>query len=133
MVIEFIQASPRLSIIGISVGVSLFISIINYFVLDKDKVKAMKIRQKELQKEIKNNKDNPAKVMELQKEMMGQVGDNFKHSLKPMLITIIPILVVFGWIKGVFAETTLAGSWFWYYLVSALVASMFFRKVFKLP
>jgi len=68
MVIEFIQASPRLSIIGISVGVSLFISIINYFVLDKDKVKAMKIRQKELQKEIKNNKDNPAKVMEYKRK-----------------------------------------------------------------
>jgi uncharacterized membrane protein (DUF106 family) len=130
---EIIMAYPRASIITFAALISLFISLINYFVLDKDKVRSMKARQKELNKEMKEHKDNPAKVMELQKELMSHVGENFKHSFKPMLITIIPVLVAFLWVKGIFAETSIASSWFWYYLISAIAFSMIFRKVFKLP
>ncbi len=133
MVIEYIQANPKLSIVAIAVAISFFISLINFFVLDKEKMFAGKKRQKELQKEMKDHKDDPAKVMELQKELMSHVGDTFKHSFKPMLITIIPILLIFGWIKGVYAETTISGSWFWWYLISAIASSLVFRKLFKLP
>ncbi|NCO11520.1 hypothetical protein CO038_03960 [Candidatus Pacearchaeota archaeon CG_4_9_14_0_2_um_filter_39_13] len=131
--IEFIQANPRVSIIGIAVLISFFISLVNFFVLDKEKIRDSKKRQKELQQSMKEYKDDPAKIMELNKEMMAHVGDSFKHSLKPMIITVVPILIVFGWIKGVFAETTIAGSWFWWYLGSAIASSLIFRKLFKLP
>ncbi|OIO80533.1 hypothetical protein AUJ84_03205 [Candidatus Pacearchaeota archaeon CG1_02_32_132] len=133
MIIEFINAQPRTSIIIISILVSFFISLINFFVLDKEKMRTSRARQKELQQEMKKYKDNPAKIMEMQKEMMTHVGDSFKHSLKPMLITLIPILLVFSWIRGVFLETTIAKTWFWYYLVSAIAGSLVFRKLFKLP
>lgn len=133
MIIEFINAQPRTSIIIISILVSFFISLINFFVLDKEKMRTSRARQKELQQEMKKYKDNPAKVMEMQKEMMSHVGDSFKHSLKPMLITLIPILLVFSWIRGVFLETTIAKTWFWYYLISAIAGSLVFRKLFKLP
>ncbi|MDP4039330.1 MAG: EMC3/TMCO1 family protein [Candidatus Pacearchaeota archaeon] len=128
---EFIIANPKISIIVISGLISLFISLVNYFVMDKEKVMKGKERQKELQKEIKANKDNPSKIMELQKEMMSHVGENFKHSLKPMMITMLPILVVFWWIKDIFAESF--SGWFWWYLISAIVFSIIFRKIFKLP
>lgn len=128
---DIIQANPKISIIIISGFVSLFISLVNYFVLDKDKVKAGKEKQKKLQAEIKLHKDNPQKMMELNKEMMGHVGENFKHSFRPMLITLIPILVVFAWIRNVF--TDVLSGWIWWYLVSAIIFSMVFRKVFKLP
>jgi len=36
-------------------------------------------------------------------------------------------------VRGVYAETTLASSWFWYYLVSAMIGSIIFRKILKLP
>jgi uncharacterized membrane protein (DUF106 family) len=133
MVIDYIQTNPKISIIVIASLVSLFISLINYFVMDKDKVRKMKSRQKELNKEMKENKHNPEKVLELNKELMSHIGENFRHSIKPMLITIIPVLVVFSWIKNIFAETAISGSWFWWYLVAAIVASMVFRKLFKLP
>jgi uncharacterized membrane protein (DUF106 family) len=133
MVVELIQTYPRGSIIGISVLVSLFISLINFFVLDKEKVRHGKKRQKELNKELKSHKDNPEKMMAIQKEMMSHTMDTLKHSFKPMLITLIPILVVFSWIKGAYAETSIASSWLWYYIISAIVASLVFRKLFKLP
>ena len=131
MLKELIVANPKVSIVIISGLVSLFISLVNYFVMDKEKVKSGRERQKELQKEMKEHKGNPSKMMELQKEMMSHVGENFKHSLKPMMITMLPILIVFYWIRNVFAEVL--SGWIWWYLVSAIVFSMVFRKVFKLP
>ena len=128
---EIITSNPKFSIVVISGFVSLLIRLVNYFVMDKEKVKSGRERQKELQNQMKEHKSNPQKMMELQKEMMSHVGENFKHSLKPMMITMIPILVVFYWIRNIF--TDILPGWIWWYLVSAIVFSMIFRKVFKLP
>ena len=46
--IDIIQTNPRASIIVIAGIVSFFISLINYFVLDKEKMKKSKEKQKEL-------------------------------------------------------------------------------------
>lgn len=132
-IIELIQVNPRIGILIISALVSLFISLINYFVMDKEKVRKMKERQKELNAQMKEHKHNPEKIMELNKEMMSHVADNFKNSFKPMIITIIPIFVVFAWIRNIFNETAIASTWFWWYLFGAIVASIIFRKLFKLP
>ena len=131
--IDFIQANPRIGIIAISVAVSFFISLVNYFVLDKQKMREMKDKQKKLNEEMKANRGNPEKIMELNKELLSHTMETFKHSFKPILITIIPILIVFNWIKEIFAETTIASSWFWWYLISAIISSLIFRKIFKLP
>lgn len=131
MIKEIILFNPQIGIVFLAGLISLFISSVNYFVMDKEKVRTGKERQKELQKQIKEHKDNPEKMMKLQKEMMSHMGENFKHSLKPMMITMLPILVVFYWIRDIFSEALV--GWFWYYLVSALIFSMVFRKLFKLP
>ena len=133
MINEIIQLYPKTSIIVFAGLISLFITLVNYFVLDKDKVKDSKKKQKELRLKMKDLKDNPVKMMELQKEQMAHAMTNMKHSFKPMFITIIPILVFFWWIKASYVDTTLGGSWFWYYLVSAIFFSIVFRKIFKLP
>jgi len=133
--VEMINANPKISIILIAVAISFLISLVNNFVLDKDRMKALKARQKSIQEEMKEHQKNGNndKVMELQKEMMSGIGESFKHSFKPMLITIVPIIVLFGMIRNTFAETSIAGSWFWWYLVGAIVSSMVWRKVFRLP
>jgi len=134
-ILDLIQSSPKLSIIVMASAISLFITIINYFFLDKDRMREIKSRQKTLQKEMKQHqKDgNHSKVMELQKEMLSYTGEMMKHSFKPMLITIIPIILFFSFIRNAYEPTSLAGSWFWWYLVSAIVSSMVFRKLFRLP
>ena len=137
MVIEFIQSfaqsSPRLFVIIASVLVSLFVSGVNYFVLNKERMHEIKARQKALQEEMKNHKDNPQKMMELQKEMFSHMGESFKHSMKPMLITFIPIIIFFPIVRAALLDTAIGGSWFWWYLVTSLISSMIFRKLFKLP
>lgn len=133
MIAEFVQSYPHVSIIALGLTISLLISLVNYFVLDKEKMRKLKDRQKEIQKEMKDHKDNPQKLMELQKEMLSQAGETMKHSLKPMLITFVPILLIFGFAKGLFAPTAIAKTWIWWYIGSSLVGSIAFRKLLKLP
>jgi len=135
MIMELILAYPRTSIIVIALLISFFISLINYFVIDKEKMCEIKCRQKEMQEKIKAHqaKGEHEQAMKLQTEMMRTIGETFKHSLKPMLITTIPILVVFAMIRNAYVTTSIAGTWFWYYLVTAIASSMVFRKLLKLP
>ena len=51
-----------------------------------------------------------------------------KHSFKPMLITFIPIIIFFNWVRGVFATTVIASSWLWYYIITSIVSSIILRK-----
>ena len=96
-------------------------------------MREIKERQKALQAEMKKHKDNPQKMMDLQKEMFSHVGESFKHSMKPMLITFIPIVLFFPLIRSALITTEIAKTWFWWYLGTSIVASMAFRKLFKLP
>ncbi|MBS3088293.1 DUF106 domain-containing protein [Candidatus Pacearchaeota archaeon] len=133
--ISIINQNPEISIVVISLAITFLITLVNYFFLDKDKVRGIKSRQKELQTQMKEHQraGNTDKMMELQKELFSSTGEMMKHSLKPMLITMIPILLLFGFVRNIFADTTIASSWFWYYLVSAIAGSMIFRKIFNLP
>ena len=130
-----IISNPKVSIITISVGVSFLISLINSLVMDKDRMREIKRKQKDIQAQATAHRKagNHEKALELNKEMLSYTGEIFKHSMKPMLITMIPILIIFGFIRGIFSESAIAGSWFWYYLISAIASSMIFRKLFKLP
>jgi uncharacterized membrane protein (DUF106 family) len=133
MITEIIQQYPHVSIIVIAIAISFFISLVNYFVLDKEKMNEIKAKQKKLQEDMKIHKDNPQKLMELQKEMFSHMGASFKHSLKPMLITIVPLFILFPFVRTALAETAIKSSWFWYYLVASFASSLLFRKLFKLP
>lgn len=139
MVVEFIQQYPHISIIGFSILVALVTTIINYFMLDKEKLHSLKARQKELQEEMKKHKDNPQKVMELNKEIISQTGEMMKHSMKPIFITFIPIILLFKFLKDSYAPTDLAEIkflfpiWVWWYILAGIVSNFIFRKLFKLP
>jgi uncharacterized membrane protein (DUF106 family) len=135
MVVELIAQYTRISMILFVSLISLAITIVNYFVLDKDKMREIKSRQKTLQAELKEHQKagNQEKMMELNKELLSQTGEMMRHSFKPMIITIVPIIFLLSWIKGTYAETTIAGSWFWWYLIGAISSSIIFRKLFKLP
>lgn len=133
MITEYVITYPRTSIIVIGILVSLFISVVQYFIMDKDKMRDLKAKQKTLNEQMKLHKENPQKMMEIQKELLGHSMESMKHSFKPMLVTTIPILIVFGFIKSSFAATAISGSWFWWYFGSSIVASLLFRKWFNLP
>ncbi|MBI5803899.1 DUF106 domain-containing protein [Candidatus Pacearchaeota archaeon] len=133
--LSIVQQYPRVSIIVMALAVTFLISLINYFFLDKERLRELKTRQKETQKQIREHQQsgNHEKAMQLQKDMVPEMMEMFRHSMKPMLITIIPILVFFSFIKKTFAETIIASTWFWYYLVTAIIGGIIFRKLLKLP
>jgi len=129
---QLILNNPRISIIILSFLVTLFVTTVTYFVTDKKKMREIRVKQKHLRQEIKKHKDNPQKMMELNKQMMEDMPAQIKESYKPMLITIIPLLILFSWLRGTFAETTIASTWFWWYLGASLVFSISLRKLIGL-
>jgi len=65
----------------------------------------------------------------LNAEMMKLTGVMFKSSMKPMFATMIPFLILFWWLRGVYAPVL--SSWIWYYIGYSVVASIILRKVLK--
>lgn len=128
-----IQTYPKISIIVFALLISLAISLVNYFVLDKEKLRDIKQKQKLLQEESKKHKDNPQKMMEINQQMLSHSMEMMKHSFKPLIITMIPILIFFSFIRNAYASTSLASSWIWYYIGTSIVGSTIFRKLLKLP
>jgi len=133
MITEFIQANAwnaRISILVLSFLVTLFITVITYYMTDRKRMKELKDKQKALRIEIKKYKDNPQKMMELNKQMIEDMPEQLKHSFKPMLITIIPIIIIFAWLRSTFV--TILPHWFWWYIISSIIFSIGLRKVFGL-
>ena len=130
VLIELIQNYPRIAIIIFSFLVTLFITIVTYYMTDRVRMKELKEKQKALRKEIKKHRDNPQKMMELNKQMMEDMPEQLKHSFKPMMVTMIPIIIMFGWLRSTF--TDILPSWFWWYMISSIVFSMSLRKVLGL-
>ena len=133
MIVELMETYPRISIILIALGVSFFVSIIQKYFGNQERMKEIKQKQKDLQKKMKEHqKDgNHDKVMELQKEMFSHMGETFRHSLKPMIITMIPLLILIWWLKDIF-NPILGGWWLAWYIGASLVFSLVFRKVLNL-
>ncbi|MBS3089415.1 DUF106 domain-containing protein [Candidatus Pacearchaeota archaeon] len=133
MVLEIIQQYPKASIIIMGLVISFLVQLVNYFVLDKERLREVKAKQKSLQDEIKKHRDNPQKMMELNKEMMSHSMEMMRHSFKPMLITLVPLLFIFAFMRSEFVATPIAKSWLWYYIGASIVGSIIFRKMLKLP
>ncbi|MBI3026793.1 DUF106 domain-containing protein [Candidatus Woesearchaeota archaeon] len=91
------------SVILLSFFISLVIIIITKYMTDQALMKKLKEEMKEYQKQIKELKGNPAKALEMQKKTMEVNMKYMMHSLKPTLITFIPIILLFGWMSSTFA------------------------------
>ncbi|MEK6800413.1 MAG: EMC3/TMCO1 family protein [Nanoarchaeota archaeon] len=133
--VDILMLYPKAGVIILGLLISLFVTIINYFFLNKEKMREIKSRQKEIQAQIKEHQKagNHEKLMDLNKEMLSHSMEMMKHSFTPMLITMVPMLLFFSFIRGVYSQTIISSSWFWYYLISAIVGNIIFRKLFKLP
>jgi len=132
MITELIQSYPRISIIVLSLIVTLFITIVNFFMLDRKRMKELREKQKRLKEEMKKFRDNPEKMMEINKQMLEDFPEQMRHSFKPMLVTIIPLLILFSWLKSNFASTAIASTWFWWYIGASIIFSIILRKIFGL-
>lgn len=98
-----LELPPLLAVLSLSLIVSAIIILVTKYMTDQALMKRLKEELKEHQKRIKELRNEPAKAMEAQKKAMELNMNYMKHSLKPTLITFIPIILIFGWMSSTFA------------------------------
>ena len=127
----------------ISIGVTLFTFAVNKIMINQDKMEHIQKRTKEINKNMKEKaKDTDGKVVkkleEEQKELMTLMGKQMKMSMKPMLVTIIPILLLFGYLRTEYDKVgtvaLLLGmelTWFWWYFIVVIITSIILNKTYS--
>jgi len=116
--------------------ITVFMTLAQKYGTDQKTLKRLKDEQKELQKEMKKVKDHPEKMAELTKKQFEFFPLMMKHSMRPIIYTGIPLILLFRWFIDFFAvmpDYRFFGflSWFWFYLVMSIVFSSILRKIFK--
>jgi uncharacterized membrane protein (DUF106 family) len=80
--------------------VALISSLIYMIVTDQTKIKSIRRKLKHVQNRVKEHKDNPQKALEIQKEAMNHNMELMQHTMKASLFTMLPILIIFGWMSA---------------------------------
>ena len=132
-ILELIKANPKLSIVIISAVVTFFTTLVYKYASNQNRIKELKEVQKQCQLKLKEarSKNNAEKMAEIQKQMMACSGEMMKYTMKPMLFTMLPLLILIIWISKIFSATSLGKSWIWWYIVSGIILNIIFRKVLK--
>jgi len=89
-----------------------------------------------MQTEMKSYKDNPDKMMELQKKVMEKNMKYMLESLKPTIITFIPILFILNWLREYYTalgnpDILFGLTWIWIYIIFSVILSIALRKLLK--
>lgn len=117
--------------------INLIMTLVQKYTTDQETLKEIKKEQKAFQKEMKKYKDDPGKIMELNKKNFNFMKQTFVITTQSWIFTMIPIVLLFRWFHDYFGVDSLKGfkffgifSWFWFYLVVSIVFTSIFRKVF---
>lgn len=124
------------AILGIAFILTLITTLVYKYMTNQEMLKSLKTEIKEIQNEMKSSKDNPDKMMQAQKLAMEKNMVYMKHSLKPVLVTFVPFILIFGWLR---IHYTILGdpsilfglSWIWVYLIFSILISIALRKLLK--
>ena len=81
---------------------SLFTVIIQKYTTDQETLKEMRKEQKILQQEMKKYRDNPEKVMELQKKSFAFIPKTMKLTTRSIAYTAVPLILLFRWFMDFF-------------------------------
>ena len=130
-----VNMNPLFGMIFISFILTLIVTLIYKYTTDQKSMKDLKDELKNLQKKMKEHKEDAGKMMEIQKEAMEKNIKYMKHTFVPMILTFLPIIIIFGWIKGEYAEEGkiffgLFG-WLGTYIIFSIIFSYGLRKILK--
>ena len=88
---------PILVILIMSITITAIMTVMYKIFTDQKLMKKLKTEMKALQKQVKEFSQHPEKMAAAQKEMMAKNMQYMKHSMRPTLITMIPIILIIGW------------------------------------
>lgn len=129
-IVNLIEAYPIPSIIVLGLLVSVFITLATKYFSNQERLKEIREKQKMLKKEAKKYKGDTEKVLQIQKQMMEDMPEMMKHSFKPMLVTLVPLLILFYWLRKIY-DPLLGGWWILYYIIASFIFGSITRKLFK--
>ncbi|HLC56565.1 MAG TPA: EMC3/TMCO1 family protein [Candidatus Nanoarchaeia archaeon] len=142
----FIEDQPIIFITLVSLGLTLIVTLIYKFTTNQTVIKASKEEMKRIREELKANKGNNEKLMELNKRSLELSMEQMKHSFKPMIITFLPVILVFAWMRKYFSDSKVILNfgfnipkmgdntglgWIGIYILTSLVFSFILRKLLK--
>lgn len=117
--------------------IALITTLIQKYATDQKTLREMKKEQKEIQAQMKEFKNHPEKLMELQKKQFAMMPKQMKLSMRPIMYTGIPFILFFRWFNDFFITAGspkfwLGLSWFWFYFIFTMIFSSILRnkKVF---
>ena len=106
------------------------------YTTDQETLRELKKEQKEIQKDMDKYRQDPQKMLEIQKNLMPTTMKIMELSMRGSMFTIIPFILLFRWFMDFF--TALGNvkffgflSWFWFYLIFVMIFSGILRKALK--
>lgn len=112
---------------------SVFMTLIQKYTTDQKAIREMREEQKKLQEDLKKLTPGSKEHTELSMKSMKVIGPMFKLSMRPIIYTAIPIILLFRWFTDYFAlvDFRFFGflSWFWFYLLGSIIFSSILRKI----
>ncbi|MCQ2972048.1 MAG: EMC3/TMCO1 family protein [archaeon] len=96
--------NPMFTVFIISTIISLITTIANKYLVDQDEMNRIQAEMKEFNKKLreaqqKGDGKELAKLQAQQGEMMQQQSEMMTNSFKPMIATMVPILLIFWWMR----------------------------------
>ncbi|MFQ6010113.1 MAG: EMC3/TMCO1 family protein [Candidatus Aenigmatarchaeota archaeon] len=136
---------PILAEMVIAAVIAFIITIFYKKMVNQSELKELKEEQRKLQEKVKElQKTNPDEANRLTKEMLKLTNKQMKMNFKPMLPTLLLVIILFPWIASVFmsSEHLLRAmlpftlpffgndfGWLMWYIVVSIPFSQIFRKL----
>lgn len=129
-----LEFHPTMGLILLSALLALITTLFQKYGTDQETLKSIKEEQKSLQKQMEEYKDHPEKLMEFQKKQFELMGKMMPISMRPVIYTSIPFILLFRWFNDFFIahpQKILYMNWLLAYIVLSIIFSSIFRKVMK--
>jgi len=127
--------NPNVGMILVAAIIGLIVILLQKYTTDQETLRAIKKEQKLLQEEMKKHKHDQEKFLELNKKQLELLPKTMDITLRPVIYTSIPIILLFRWFNDYFATNPIKVfgflSWIWAYLIFSIIFTSIFRKVFK--
>lgn len=130
---------PAVGELIIVIFITFIITLFYKFLVDQKKVKELKDAVKEKQKQAKElQKTDPDASKKMTAEIFGLTNKQMKMTMKPMIVTLLFVILIFPWLKTVFIGPVVylpfaifgkeSFGWLLWYIVASIPLSMLFRK-----
>lgn len=131
--------SPLVFTILASAVISLGFALTYRIFGDQAEMRELKKDLKKYRAQMKEHRQDPVKIKELTGKSMAVNKKYMMKSMKPMMITFLPIIFIFGWLRTVLEGFVIIPLAFWpghlgwlgSYILFSIFFTTFFRKVLK--